>query len=118
MARKTKFQRNTEGKVNEELEALKGLVGQAAPADGYNLDGALLSVVIRLLTRKGAAIQVGTSMDKTQLTLKVYDDGYPVTLRASGEEEAAELLRRIALAYCPKGAMWDELRAWIEGYSV
>lgn len=118
MARKPRRSGQSGGEESAALRALRESAGQSTRPMGWRVDGSLLAVAVQLLSRAGAAIQVGTSMDRAQLTFKVFDQGFPVTLRAEDEDSANEMLRRIALAYCPPGEDWDELRAWVERYDA
>ena len=115
MAR-AKKQGAAQGTMSEEMTKLQGLLGGDEVSNGFVLDGGLLAMVVQLLTRKGCAFQVGTSMDRQQVTFKVWDSGFPAQFRATTTEEANETIRRIAQAYCPKGEAWDEVRAYLEAW--
>lgn len=116
MARTQGRRQNDKEAKSEALLELEGFVSSGAVSEGWRLDGTLLAAAIQQTSRAGAALQIGTTMDRQTLTLKIWDGGFPVTMRADDEESASLLLKRIALAYCPKDERWDAWRKGIEEY--
>lgn len=112
MARKT--ERPQQASKSEELRALEAALGGSERAADFRIDGALLSMVIALIVRKGAAIQFGSNKEGNALAIKIWDGGFPVQRYALSSEEATKILAATGIAYCPKGEAWDEWRNYMD----
>jgi len=80
------------------------------------IDGALLGMVVAAVTRKGGAIQFGTTRDGTKMSLKVWYKGFPTQDYASDVEEMETRLAWTLRIFLPKDVAWDEWRNYAENF--
>lgn len=112
MARQSK--RQAARGASPELEALSSVLGGGGHASQWDLDGQLLAATVSVLLSKGAALQLGTSRDGSQLSIKVWHTGIPTQRYCASIEEAHVVLAATGWAFTPKDQAWDGLRTYFE----
>lgn len=100
--------------ASPELEALSAALGGSSPVYQWDLDGNLLAATVSVLLNKGAAIQIGTSRDGSQLSIKVWHAGIPTQRYCASLKEAHMVLAATGFAFTPKDEAWDGLRSYFE----
>jgi len=100
--------------ASPELDALSTALGGSVPVHQWDLDGNLLAATVAVLLAKGAALQLGTSRDGSQLSIKVWHQGVPTQRYCASLDEAHVVLAATGWAFTPKDATWDGLRSYFE----
>jgi hypothetical protein len=80
------------------------------------LDGALLAMVIELVSRSGGQIAFSRTKDGTKAVITVWYKGYPTKGYFDTPEEVEQNLAATIHIFAPKGEAWDEWRSYADGF--
>ncbi len=99
------------------LSELESAVGSGQSFDPGELDSSLWWMATVACTRRGAAIQLGTTRARNGWVLTIYDGDYPFKQYPEGTEHLHTILVRIVRAYM-KSDLPPEWSRLLEGYGV
>jgi len=102
-----------------EDEFLRELRARSDGGGGYGsrpIDGALLSMVVAAVQRRGGQISFGTTQDGSKATITAWYKGFPTKAYVESVEEMERHLAYTLDIWLPKGEEHEEWRNYAEAY--